>query len=334
MSEDRTPRSPFPTIRSLLSPTALARKIGAAYGLDRAVCRLIKATSRDVYRVDASQGARVLIVYPHGRRTADEIDAELNLLDHLDAHGVAVAPALRTLTGERLVELSAPEGIRYAVLCRFVEGVQLRHSASSYATRRYGRLTARVHTLADGWLDEQGGIDARPALDAGLLIDRSLALVEPLVRHLPDRLAELRRAAELLRQHVAALPRETPGYGVIHGDIIPTNVLVRPDGELTLLDFDFFGRGWRSFDVATFLRDAQTRQTPDEPARAFLAGYQEERALADWELAALPLFVAVRGLFRLGNWGRRVDEWGTSVLPDDLIERQIAAIRDDTARLC
>lgn len=328
---DRSAPAIFPSVRSLLSPSALAQMVGITYGLTQARCRLIKATSRDVYHVDSHDGPHVLIMYRHGRRTASEIEAELDLLDYLDTRGLAVAPAVPTLTGERLVALSASEGTRYAVLFRFVKGSLLSHGLSDDVARRFGRLVAHMHIVADGW-EESPRRGVRPPLDASLLIDGSMTHIEPLVCHLPDTLTELRQMAAALHRHLERLPCEAPGYGWVHGDIIPTNVMVGPDDELTLLDFDFCGVGWRIFDVATYLWASRAQQTAETATRAFLAGYGDVRPLADWELGALPLFMAVRGLFRLGNWGPRVDEWGTSTLPDDLIERQVVAIRDDLSR--
>jgi Ser/Thr protein kinase RdoA (MazF antagonist) len=338
MPDDRPTPPLFPAVRSLLAPDALAERVARAYGLDDARCRLIKATIRDVYRVDARQGPSVLIVYRHDRWTADAIESELDVLDDLAARGpaagVAVAPALRTVTGQRLLALRAPEGTRHAVRFRFVEGTLLERSPEPEIARRYGRLVARMHGLTDSWLTTSSSAAARPPLDAALLVDRSLDQIATFLGNRPADLDMLRRAASLLRRRMAALPLEPPGYGLVHGDVIPTNVLAAPDGSLTLLDFDFCGPGWRAFDVATYLHVVQEQRSPESNGRAFLAGYQDVRPLADWELAAIPLFVAVRELFRLGNWGWRVDEWGTSALPDDTVERHLVGIRDDLARLC
>jgi Ser/Thr protein kinase RdoA (MazF antagonist) len=329
---------PFPVWRSLLAPEALAEALGSAYGLEEPRCRLIKATIRDVYRVDARQGRFVAIVYRHDRRTADEIEAELDVLDDLAergaAAGVNVAPALRTLAGERLLSLPAPEGVRHAVLFPFVEGTLLERTPQTEQARRYGQLVARMHGLTDAWLTTAPRTNVRPPLDARLLVDRSLAAAEVLLGERPADLAELRRAAALLSRRLAGLPTEPPGYGLVHGDVIPTNVLVGPDGRLTLLDFDFCGAGWRAFDVATFLHVARDDRSTEAAGPAFLAGYQEVRRLTDWELAAIPLFVAVRELFRLGNWGWRVAEWGTSALPDDTLAQHLTWIRQAMARLC
>ena len=91
---------------------------------------------------------------------------------------------------------------------------------------------------------------------------------------------------------MAALPREAPGYGLVHGDVIPTNVLVGPDGALTLLDFDFCGPGWRAFDVATYLHVRSDERGGAASGPAFLSGYQEVRPLEDWERGGDP---ALRG---------------------------------------
>jgi Ser/Thr protein kinase RdoA (MazF antagonist) len=338
MAEAGSAHGPFPVTRSLLAPTALAEVVGAAYGLDEVRCRLIKATIRDVYRVDARQGPAVLIVYRYGRRTAEEIAAELDLLDELAEHGptagVSVAPALRTMGGERLIGLPAPEGTRFAVLFRFVEGTLLERSPEPEPARRYGQIVARLHGLMDDSPALSSVVAARAPLDAALLVDRSLEQATTFLGHRPADLDALRRAAGLLRRRLAALPREAPEYGLVHGDVIPTNVLVAPDGRLTLLDFDFCGPGWRAFDVATYLHVARDDRSTEASGRDFLAGYQDVRRLADWELAAIPLFVAVRELFRLGNWGPRVEEWGTQAFPEEQVARHLAWIREATDRLC
>jgi Ser/Thr protein kinase RdoA (MazF antagonist) len=298
-----------------------------------------------VYRVDARQGPAVLAVYRHGRRSAAEIEAELDVLvllaDRGPASGVMVTPALRTLAGRRLLTLAAPEGPRHAVLYRFAEGAPIGRSPespeppASETAWRYGRLVARLHALTDDWLATAPSAAARTPLDAALLVDRSLAQIETLLGHRPADLDAIRQAAGLLRRRLAGLPLDPPGYGLVHGDVIPQNVLRAADGTLTIIDFDFCGPGWRAFDVATFLQSVgeQAPGATGADGPAFLEGYQEERPLAVWERAALPLFVAVRELFRLGNWGPRLDEWGTSALPEEHLERHLSRIQDALDRL-
>jgi Ser/Thr protein kinase RdoA (MazF antagonist) len=166
-----------------------------------------------------------------------------------------------------------------------------------------------------------------------LLLDRSLEQIDGLLGHRPADLDAVRQAAALLSRHLAELPRDPPGYGLVHGDVIPSNILVSPDGGLTLLDFDFCGPGWRAFDVATYLHVVEERRLPEASGQAFQAGYESVRRLHDWERAAIPLFVAVREIFRLGNWGWRIAEWGTSALTDEALDRHLARIADGVDRL-
>lgn len=338
MPDDRAAPGTFPVTRSMLTPGALAELVEAAYGFDEVRCRLIKSTIRDVYRVDTRQGPAVLIVYRHGRRTAEEIGAELDLLEMLaeqgPAVGVAVAPALRALDGTRLASVPAPEGIRYAALFRFVEGRLLERAPAPARARQYGQVVARLHRLTDDWLQTMPSARYRVPLDAALLVDRSLEQITTFLGDRPADLDGLGRTAGLLHRRLAGLPLEPPGYGLVHGDVIPTNVLAAPDGGLTLLDFDFCGPGWRAFDVATYLHVTGGDRSTEASGCDFLAGYQDVRLLADWELAAIPLLVAVRELFRLGSWGPRVAEWGTQALPESQIERHLMQIKAAMEQLC
>src|SRR5215217_1018918 len=104
-----------PILTSLFAPAALAARLEAAYGFQHVRCQLITATLRDVYLVESRTGRYILIVYRHDQRTRDEIAAEWQFVDYLARQAVPVAPAIQTTTGEQILMLHAPEGVRYAV---------------------------------------------------------------------------------------------------------------------------------------------------------------------------------------------------------------------------
>jgi Ser/Thr protein kinase RdoA (MazF antagonist) len=205
----------LPVARSLLAQAALAEVVGAEYGLDGVRCRLIKATVRDVYRVESRQGPAILAVYRHGRRTAAEIEAELDVLDLLAEHGpalgVVVAPSLRTVRGARLLALTAPEGLRFAVLLRFAEGATFDRALEPDLAHRYGQTLARLHALTDVWVSTVPSTSIRTPLDAELLLDRSLEQIGGFLDHRPADLFAVRQAATILGRRLAALPRDPPG---------------------------------------------------------------------------------------------------------------------------
>lgn len=323
---DGVPRAlhTLPVARSMVAVDALARLLEAVYGLADVRCQLIKGTIRDTYRVTARDGPYVLSIYRHGRRSAAEIAAELDLLDFLVAGGVRVAPAVRQRSGERLLGIEAPEGVRYGVLFTFIPGRHLERQPEPALARRYGRAIGQVHRLAD----TLPPVLNRPRIDVEQMLDRPLAAIASVVTHRPADVAFLREAAALLRPKIAALPTEAPYHGLIHGDVIPSNAQVTPEGEIGLLDFDFCGYGWRVYDLATYLGEVRFWRADPACADAFLAGYEEVRPLVDWERAAMPLFEVARHVQSLGTPAENVDEWGSAYLSDRMIDTLLDNIRD------
>jgi Ser/Thr protein kinase RdoA (MazF antagonist) len=299
-----------PIIKSFFAPEALAEHLEAEYGFQDVQCQLISATLRDVYLVESHAGRHILIIYRHDRRTWDEIAAEWRFVDYLAQHSIPVAAAIPMTTGEQILTLQAPEGLRYAVVTTYVAGQHLRRRPSVEATRRYGALIATIHVLAD----RAPTAFVRTTRDVVANLDQALAGIRAV---LGDWLTErdyLERCVEELQTRLQTLPRETPAYGIIHGDTIRTNALVADDGRVTLIDFDWYGPGWRAYDIASYL--LTIRGAPNEQlfAEAFLSGYTSVRTLAAREYGLLPLFEAARAILEIGTPAQHVNLWGSAYL--------------------
>lgn len=300
----------FPIRKSFLCEKALARTVEAAYSLSGASCQLITASLRDVCLVVSSKQRHVLYVYRYNQRTPSEISAEWKFVDFLHAHGVPVAPAIPRKSGDLLLTFDAPEGTRYGAMATFVDGQHLRQRPSIKAVRAFGRAVAQIHTLADEMPFEL----ARPANDWEMLVNQSVAAFDSVITARPEDKACLRQAAAALRPKMVALAREKPQYGMIHGDVIRANAQVSDDGQVTVLDFDGCGLGWRAYDIASYLFVIKGLPEQDESARAFLEGYQEIRPLTKVEQDTLPLFEAVRAIFDIGVKAANVYHWGSAYL--------------------
>jgi Ser/Thr protein kinase RdoA (MazF antagonist) len=307
---------------------ALAGLIAAEYGLVDVRCQLIKGTIRDTYAVTSAGASYIFSIYRHGQRREEEIAAELDLLDHLAAGNVPVAPAIRRVTGERLLPIAAPEGARHGVLFQYIPGRHLDRQPASELAALYGAAVARIHVRADDGLAPL----PRPRLDPVDMMDRALEALANVVPHRQADLAELRGIAARLAPGIAALPMEPPGYGVVHGDVIPSNAQVTPEGAVVVLDFDFCGYGWRAYDVATFLGEMRFWGAP-AAGEAFLAGYEEVRPLAAWERAALPALEVARHIVSLGTPAEYVNDWGSAYLTDGLFDRLVASTREAAAEV-
>ena len=102
--------------------------------------------------------------------------------------------------------------------------------------------------------------------------------------------------ADVASVQVATVPQTVPFFGLCHGDLHKTNLLCADD-QLTILDFDLCGVGWRSYDLAVLWWS--TRFLPQAQAirEAYLAGYGTIRPLDALEMRVLPYWVAIRDIF-------------------------------------
>jgi Ser/Thr protein kinase RdoA (MazF antagonist) len=299
-----------PIIKSFFAPEALADRLEAAYGFQHVRCQLITTTLRDVYLVASRAARHILIVYRHDQRTFDQIAAEWRFVEYLAQHSVPVAPAIATTTGEQIITLQAPEGSRYAVVTTYVPGQPLRRRPGAEATRRYAQIIATIHLLAD-----RAPVSfARTTPDIAASLDQALTGITAALHDRPTERAYLERCVRELQTRLQALPQESPAYGIIHGDAIRANALVADDGSVTVIDFDWYGLGWRAYDIASYLLTIRGGPNEQQFAEAFLSGYTAVRPLAAHEYGLLPLFEAVRAILEIGTPALHVDLWGSAYL--------------------
>ena len=292
-------RTPFPVQRSLLSSLALAKWLSDHYDLAAfPTCRFWRRVINDLYLVEAGGVKLVLRVSPTGRRSWDQLAAEIDLLNFLDQKHIAVPRPVRRRDGDYIQTLNAPEGDRHAVVFAFVSGTPYRPTTKH--ARRFGQAIAQLHTVTDGY----------PANCAGFrfefpeMVDRPLRCLKPLFVGHEDDLAYLMEISPRLKRAAERLSRTTPEYGICHGDVNGGNFYTNGAHEWALLDFEYFGYGWRVFDIATFFNNQIHQLGRTERSRgilgAFLEGYQAVRPLSQIELEVLPLFVALRQIWLLG----------------------------------
>jgi len=265
----------------------------------------------------------ILRIYRFGKRDLTAIAAELDLLKGWRAANLAVPVVVAMTNGETILTLAAPEGARYAVMLKYIEGVTLNDRSfnnfdhfSLDKFSRYGAAIAQLHMVSD----QMTTTSTRPPLDLEFLLETPLRLITKVLSDRPKDLDYLHTAAATLRQEIQLLPQEPPLYGLCHGDIDCSNVLINDNGDLTLIDFDYCGMGWRVYDIACFYVDAEYLKLPDAVKPAFLAGYSQIRVLSDREYQSIPLFAAVRHIWYLGLYAENINEWGRFRLYDEFVD--------------
>jgi Ser/Thr protein kinase RdoA (MazF antagonist) len=301
----------------------LVTYVVAAYGLPPIV-EISRLTNGAVNRVFAlrleSAGTIapqvVLRIHRAGYRTPDETRSELHFVDSLSRQldpVVDIPRPLRTRTGDLVVEIPAETGYvsdggsrLHCDLMTWVEGHELVPGrgfgpAAAYAI---GAALAHVHNVSNDlvlpansalprWDTTMFGTDSpyHPSTGAEeLLSGADLDLFHEIAV----------RTAEVF----ADLDQDPRAAGVIHGDYILGNCLVRRQHgrwRVTVVDFDDCGWGYYLYDLCPVLGNmaGYPGSVAGDPhfhdlLRSYLAGYRSVRHLpTDWEIH-IPLLMAAR----------------------------------------
>ncbi len=313
----------LPVAASIFSTVALGELVGRHYGLvPPATCELVASGENDMYRLHTGGQNLYLRVYRAGM-PKPFIREELLVLTHLAQEGLHVPlPLAAPATGEVLLPLAAPEGVRMAVLCLDLGKTRL-DLADDRQVSAYGRTVGALHKA----LDRLTRPVKRLQLDGEFLVAGPMLRLRP---HLPSWPAEIRFIESLAAAVLATLRqdrREHPSYGLCHGDLNLANVLW--DGSsIAFLDFELCGHGWRTYDLAVFLWNLVDNQ-PDPVKRTairetYLAGYQEVRGdLAEAERRLLPFLVLARHFETMGYHALCTRKFGSSFLDENYFKTHL-----------
>lgn len=319
----------LPILKSFVEPAALCDQLSEAYGLTNVRVQLIKATMRDVYDVKADQGHFVATIYSHHDSQPSHVFAEQVFTNFLMRKGAPVITTLPTRRDEYLVLLPFPEGSRFLALMPHISGEAFSKQPTREQIRQYGEAVARVHTAADHY----AGPLKRPVYQTNRLLWEPYDTIK---KTLSDQvnIRALRNITEKVAQGLQQLPTKRPWFGMIHGDVVPSNALFGQDGSLILLDFDLCGYGWRMYDIATFFNEAQYWNMDEAAQTSFLEGYESVFPIPQEQKQTLPLLGAARSIWALGNAAAHVDTWGSHLyLSQKVIQGELQTLKRNLAAM-
>lgn len=278
--------------------TAAVKAALALWGLETASFELAAARENAVYRVDAPGARYALRLHRVGYRSDAELWSELCWMAAAARGGLQVPAPVAARSGEMLHRVG---GVQVDLLT-WLPGQTLDHALTNAPPdrrralfARLGRDMARLHAVCDAWTPPAGFARAAWDMD-GLLGDAPLwdrfwenPGLDPDTKALFTRFRD-RAKADLAARHASL------DYGLIHADLVGANVLVEGT-DLSLIDFDDGGYGYRMFDIATAL--LKHMDAPDYLAlqQALLQGYQAERAI---DASTLNLFLTLRAMTYVG----------------------------------
>ncbi|UMR34426.1 phosphotransferase [Paenibacillus polymyxa] len=316
----------FPLEISVLSADALREYISREYfSYSLLKCLLFYRGIHDIYRVSTDEKEYFFKVYRKGIRGMEEIQAEVDLLNHLKLSDIEITTPVTRHDGKFISQFNTANGIRYGVLYTSVgkhEFNQIEETAE--LNERLGSYIATIHNAWDKY--ELG--KKRWNLDAATFIDNSMDAIRQFSTIYDFDLHFLEEVAKNVSDKLECLTVGKPQYGICHGDIYSGNIRVDANCNPILFDFDFCGNGWRAYDISMYAFpfgmgcDETKLKKREERKYQFLNGYNKVRAMSQSEVDSIALFIPFRRIFNIGTlyisylpntWGdsaviRNVDE--------------------------
>jgi len=303
---------------------------------------LIKYRENYVFRLTRETGDSYAVrLHRAGYRTDAEVRTELAYLQVLGERGLSVPEAVSTLDGEPVCSVQAEDGTVFQLdVQRWIDAAQQlgdvdeavagTSSLEPEMFRRLGILLAELHNLTAAIGRVPGFV--RRAWDSDGLVGDAALWGDPLAMDGlgRDDAALLRSAMTRLKRELDTLETSADGYGVIHADLTPENVLVQ-DGRLIMIDFDDFGEGWHLFDLATVLFFYQPHPRYESYRRALFEGYGSVRALPEYYPASWEAMLLARGLTYLGWAAERTGDAAAVFIAEQVVPMVLEQARRYTS---
>jgi len=310
---------------SILRPDALLKVIQRHYpAIGASDCRILALNCNDNFFI---KGKRQDYVFRLNRKDwwpETDFADELRFLEFLKRRKVSAVVPKRNKQGQRYISIQTPEGTRYGALFGYLPGRHLTWSPGQRNTNMWqlGELAARLHDAADQFQPPA----QRWSMSFDFLVTETLEGLAPLFVNRGKDLVYLHRLANRLQVLLDNAPAGSLNFGLCHGDLHTGNVILSPEGKVTLIDFDWSGYCWRIYDLATLWWTMRS----DEAApqwRAILRGYTSVRKLSREEKALLPAFVMIREFELLGFHLMMRKHMGDAWLDDYYYDRHMKFIR-------
>lgn len=279
----------FPTSYSTLSAAALGEFIQTKYGLSDVQCRYKLRGVSDTYHVRTNEAEYILKIFRPIHRTQEELLGEIELLEKLLQHNIRVAAPISDITGNTLQSFQAIEGVRFGILYAFAPGRPIIEQENQQIIDSAGFL-ARFHQLSENIQLHHN----RKEYTLQTMLHVPMTAIKPAYDYfnMPEAYTRLQKIAAEQLEALNKLNTQHFSTGYCHYDYMPKNWHHDENGQITLFDFDFAGRGWLINDIASYAiyLSLLTSSVPDAQSRLklFIEEYTKLRPLQTDELKSLP----------------------------------------------
>lgn len=319
----------FPTQNSTLSAIALKVHLAQVYNLPIETCKLLVRNVSDTYVLEGTAKKYIFKIYRNNHRKYEEICAEVELLNELNAKGAKVAYPICAFDGSQIQSFNAAEGTRYGILFSYAMG-EVVHELKPEQLKTLGREMAAIHNITANLALE----NPRRAYNSDTMLFEPIKLVKPAFESLEDEYNYLKESSEKIAHKIDKLDLVQFSFGYCHYDFLPKNFHFNGN-EVTFFDFDFAGKGYLINDIASFYihyflevyYGKITQEEADKAFAGFVASYREIRTLSDQELAAIPYFGFAFWIFYMGFHYENFDDWSNIFFGPKFLKDRTALIK-------
>lgn len=306
----------FPAEYSTLSAKTLLKMIIENYhtSSDSSICYL-KRGFNDSYLIKTKSERFILRIYKFNWRSLDSIETELKLLRYLNENSISVSFPIADKKENFIQEISAPEGIRYAVLFSFAEGEVIR-KLSVDQSYLLGAETGKIHALTQ---NKSFGPTAQEYTIETQFSD-ALTTLKPILVEYPNEYNSLIQLKDNFINLFNSLEKNEISFGICHGDLQSENFHITGSDQFTFFDFDFFGNGYLAYDIGVFMWYDHKNKGP-KIMESFLKGYLTQQKLSTIEIKLIPYFSALRAIFQMTMYcqisnGEQLPIWPANQVAD------------------
>lgn len=270
----------------ILNSDSLKDIVASSYGISEPFdCKFIRRSYNDHYLIKTNNDKYILRVYINNKyyiSGPNDFSFELELLSYIASKNVLVAYPIRNKDGVFISKFINNNETRFISLFSFAEGSQINASLNGNLSLRFGENIATLHKVSSEFQSSHN----RYTIDLNYLINEPIEMLQQYCsKHKLDNLNFFIPYAKYLHNQLQELPVNNEAYGIIHGDLNPSNIHLDDRENITIFDFDHCAYGWRIHDLAV----VKLCYAPNT-YEAILDGYTSKISLSKMEKQLIELY--------------------------------------------
>lgn len=256
------------------------------YGISEPLsCTFIRRSFNDHYLIQTSNKKYILRVYLNNKYYISDINDfkfELELLTFLASRNMPVSYPIENYDNLFISKVLHNNETRFITLFSFAEGSPIDTTLDRNLSIRLGESIATLHKTSNAYKSNY----KRYRIDLNYLINEPIEMLQEYAnKHVLGDLDFFTPYAKYLYSQLHELPINDESYGIIHGDLNPSNIHVDKNGNITIFDFDHCAYGWRIHDLAV-IKLCFEKNTYDN----ILDGYTYEKSLSKTEIRLIEVY--------------------------------------------